>query len=375
MLEKALYQNFVAAFEHDSERVRRADYEPHCCALDIEHSIFLSSKQNNLYKVSVMKIVGDIKKLALEKKPHECFLKKDLKISWTDSISKDIYISTGTKSEVVISPKSESVITACKGEISDKDSECEVDEFAGRKESSEVFELQAKHFETEGIQEEATTSYGISIHGRGESCNTTDGTLTTKDLFGNVSDDDEYFLDELLNIDNDSGISSEQGHSANKMDTSEGQNGNYTCITTLSEPSITLTHSQAAESNALLSSSTNSSKPEAPKIVYFWEREDYRPEVKVQEPLMPHHSVSTSNIKSRHHSEGKHAAIHCSSHVSTKMAYSKVVKPNIHCSSHVSTKMAHSKVVKPNHVLNNAALHRHHAGKHERKPHHSHPSR
>ncbi|XP_025087537.1 ATP-dependent DNA helicase Q5-like [Pomacea canaliculata] len=73
MLEKALYENFVEAFQHDLEQVRTADCESRCCALDLEHEIFLSAKQANMYKVSITKLVRDVKKLSSEKMPHPCF--------------------------------------------------------------------------------------------------------------------------------------------------------------------------------------------------------------------------------------------------------------------------------------------------------------
>jgi hypothetical protein len=73
LMEKALYENFVAAYQNDLDRARSADHEPRCCALDLEHEVFLSSKQAVMYKVSIMKIVSDLRKQTQEKQPHPCF--------------------------------------------------------------------------------------------------------------------------------------------------------------------------------------------------------------------------------------------------------------------------------------------------------------
>ncbi|KAL8598755.1 hypothetical protein ACOMHN_033319 [Nucella lapillus] len=73
MLEKSLYENFVSAFQNDTERVGGAEYEPRCCALDLEHEVFMTSKKAMMYKASIMKVVSQIRKLSQDKTPHDCF--------------------------------------------------------------------------------------------------------------------------------------------------------------------------------------------------------------------------------------------------------------------------------------------------------------
>lgn len=75
MIEKALYENFVAAFAHDDKQIGGRDYVPRTCALDMEHNIFLSSKMAATYKSSVMKLVSETRKLTQIKTAHSCFSK------------------------------------------------------------------------------------------------------------------------------------------------------------------------------------------------------------------------------------------------------------------------------------------------------------
>ncbi|ESP03659.1 hypothetical protein LOTGIDRAFT_171190 [Lottia gigantea] len=70
MLEKGLYQNFITYYEEDSDKLRSRDYEPRCCALDLEHKIFKSNKIAVMYKSSVMKTVSEIRRLTREKELH-----------------------------------------------------------------------------------------------------------------------------------------------------------------------------------------------------------------------------------------------------------------------------------------------------------------
>ncbi|BFZ15213.1 hypothetical protein BsWGS_18251 [Bradybaena similaris] len=75
MIEKSLYENFVAAFADDSRRIKNRDYEPRTCAIDVEYSIFTSNKLATMYKSCVMKLVSETRKLTQSKTAHSCFLK------------------------------------------------------------------------------------------------------------------------------------------------------------------------------------------------------------------------------------------------------------------------------------------------------------
>ncbi|XP_012944808.2 ATP-dependent DNA helicase Q5 [Aplysia californica] len=89
MIEKAFYGNFVAAFSEDSELVKRRDYEPRTCAIDAEYTAFQSAKSAVLYKSTVMKLVGEARKLTLTNKPLDCFTQSESKADSDMSISED----------------------------------------------------------------------------------------------------------------------------------------------------------------------------------------------------------------------------------------------------------------------------------------------
>ncbi|CAG5114641.1 unnamed protein product [Candidula unifasciata] len=77
MIEKSLYENFVAAFAEDSRRIAGRDYEPRTCAINMEYHTFTSNKLAPMYKSSIMKIVSEIRKLSHSKSAHSCFRKTD----------------------------------------------------------------------------------------------------------------------------------------------------------------------------------------------------------------------------------------------------------------------------------------------------------
>ncbi|RUS90125.1 hypothetical protein EGW08_002092 [Elysia chlorotica] len=74
MLEKALYENFVAAFTENDKRIVNREVESRDCALNAEHEAFLSSKLATSYKSSIMKLVSEARKLTQSHTPHPCFL-------------------------------------------------------------------------------------------------------------------------------------------------------------------------------------------------------------------------------------------------------------------------------------------------------------
>ena len=73
MLEKALYENFVAAFSDDDKRIINREVECKDCALGAEYEAFVSSKLATSYKSSILKLVSEARKLTQSKKPHPCF--------------------------------------------------------------------------------------------------------------------------------------------------------------------------------------------------------------------------------------------------------------------------------------------------------------
>ena len=62
LIEGALKANFQHFYRDIPHRLSAADYEPRCSAIDAEYEVFRTSKMANLYKVSVMKVVNEVKK-------------------------------------------------------------------------------------------------------------------------------------------------------------------------------------------------------------------------------------------------------------------------------------------------------------------------
>ena len=73
MLEKALYENFVAAFSEEGKRIINREVESRECALNAEHEAFVSSKLATSYKSSILKLVSEARKLTQSHTPHPCF--------------------------------------------------------------------------------------------------------------------------------------------------------------------------------------------------------------------------------------------------------------------------------------------------------------
>ncbi|GFN74674.1 ATP-dependent DNA helicase q5-like [Plakobranchus ocellatus] len=72
MLEKAFYENFVAAFK-EHKRIVNREIESRDCALNAEHEVFLSSKLAASYKSSIMKLISEARKLTQTCTSHPCF--------------------------------------------------------------------------------------------------------------------------------------------------------------------------------------------------------------------------------------------------------------------------------------------------------------
>ena len=76
MIEDALRQNFVTYHEGNSVKMAACDYEPRICAIDTEHGIFRSNKLLNIYKVNVMKMTGEIRRMTKDKTLHSSLMPK-----------------------------------------------------------------------------------------------------------------------------------------------------------------------------------------------------------------------------------------------------------------------------------------------------------
>ena len=304
MMEKALYENFVAAFEHDSERIGGADYEPRCCALDIEHETFLTSKQAMMYKVSIMKVVSEIRKLTQGKTPHVCFSKVRSEIdggektedgSWQleedcggdeavskkalkdvcdiplPSLSSSFFgLSSSPKSTLLPSPpgdKAESSEAGFAARCDTKESRVTsstetttatttiTDTVNSGSSSpalvqpdSDVVNLPTDDICAELVVADTGTGDKITNPHYGQTGGTINN-LSFQDLFGDDCDDDDDMSKSALVVD-DSGISSEQA-SINGASESTASNGD---------------------------GEVSKSSTAVPKIVYFWEREDYKPD-------------------------------------------------------------------------------------------------
>ncbi|XP_064637483.1 ATP-dependent DNA helicase Q5-like isoform X2 [Lineus longissimus] len=76
LLEDALKSNYMTYFEGNSSKLACADYEPRCCAIDMEYDIFKVNKLLNIYRAGIMKKVGEIKKLTENREIHEMMIPK-----------------------------------------------------------------------------------------------------------------------------------------------------------------------------------------------------------------------------------------------------------------------------------------------------------
>nr|KAG5711589.1 hypothetical protein BaRGS_016771 [Batillaria attramentaria] len=290
MLEKTLYENFVAAFQHDSDRIRGAEYEPRCCALDVEHKVFLSSKQATMYKVSVMKMLSDTRKLTQDKTPHECFSKTPPLPSLPDDTATDG--SEGEKLSVQVNGWSNCPSGFYK-ESSRQDAVGVTSQSSGmdvdiESEAVSTFSVQGSGLAGVDSQPDAVSTF--SDHGvpstavPSTSCATVETSslaqdstgvcvndkISITDLFGEDSDDDEVAAqDKVSSNEEDSGFfSSEHGQAV-----AAGVVVNCSLAQTLAS-----SMPQSAPSATTSAAASCSVQPDKPKIVYFWEREDYRPE-------------------------------------------------------------------------------------------------
>ena len=116
MLEKNLYENFVAFYEKDFERISARDFEPRCCAIEVEHGLFQAHKIANIYKTSVMRTVSEIKKYTQENKLHSCLLPRSESVtsSTNGAELKQTSLSLCTKQESDIGtlPKNKNVLSS-----------------------------------------------------------------------------------------------------------------------------------------------------------------------------------------------------------------------------------------------------------------------
>ena len=116
MLEKNLYENFVAFYEKDFERISARDFEPRCCAIEVEHGLFQAHKIANIYKTSIMRTVSEIKKYTQENKLHSSLLPRSESVtsSTNGAELKQTSLSLCTKQESDIGtlPKNKNVLSS-----------------------------------------------------------------------------------------------------------------------------------------------------------------------------------------------------------------------------------------------------------------------
>ncbi|XP_076467711.1 ATP-dependent DNA helicase Q5-like [Babylonia areolata] len=311
MLEKSLYENFVSAFQHDSERVQGAEFEPRCCALDLEHGAFVGSKQAMMYKVSVMKLVSDIRKLSQDHTPHDCFStprppahssddngavsaaedpstgRREMEIfddseedgadmqgrsGDEDAVSGsdgDGYSAVRTspfiKASQLCDSRNEGSDTVCSANAegrprSQRDSAAvegaSISSSAAGKETDSDFSQSPAGSSEEAVGGEVPTgSPATPVKHEEPPASSSTHTMSLQDLFGDDSDEEDSA--ERAGMEEDSGISVKQSSGSGTRNTGEGSNS----------------ASDVSGENA-----DSAVKKAVPRIVYFWEREDYQPE-------------------------------------------------------------------------------------------------
>ncbi|XP_033743385.1 LOW QUALITY PROTEIN: ATP-dependent DNA helicase Q5-like [Pecten maximus] len=76
MLEKALKDNFCKYYQDVPHKLVGQDYEPRCCAIDLEYDLFKVNKMANIYKAAVMRTTNEIKKCTSSKDLHVALVQK-----------------------------------------------------------------------------------------------------------------------------------------------------------------------------------------------------------------------------------------------------------------------------------------------------------
>lgn len=76
MLTSALHSNYTSFYKDIPSKMAAQDYEPKCCAIDVEYSVFKSSKAANLYKAAIMSKCNEIKKMTGSKELHPALVLK-----------------------------------------------------------------------------------------------------------------------------------------------------------------------------------------------------------------------------------------------------------------------------------------------------------
>jgi hypothetical protein len=76
MLTTALYSNYTTYYKDIPSKMAAADYEPNCCAIDLEYNVFKTSKATNLYKAAIMSKSNEIKKITSTKELHQSLVPK-----------------------------------------------------------------------------------------------------------------------------------------------------------------------------------------------------------------------------------------------------------------------------------------------------------
>lgn len=94
MLTTALHSNYTSYYKDIPAKMAAQDYEPKCCAIDLEYEIFKSSKAANLYKASVFSRCGEIKRTTSGKELHKTLIPK-----WSGDATSDLSPKEETSAE------------------------------------------------------------------------------------------------------------------------------------------------------------------------------------------------------------------------------------------------------------------------------------
>ncbi|XP_071950989.1 ATP-dependent DNA helicase Q5-like isoform X2 [Antedon mediterranea] len=89
LLEKALKQNYETFYESMPDQLAASEWEPQCCAIDGEHSMFKISRHVNMYKAKLFSLTNEIKKSTKNNELHPLLHPKDDSISCSKSIYED----------------------------------------------------------------------------------------------------------------------------------------------------------------------------------------------------------------------------------------------------------------------------------------------
>ena len=230
MLEDALRNNYSKYYAGNTVKIAASDYEPRCCAIDLEYEVFQGSKLANIYKVNVMKKTREIK---------QCSQSEELHISLYPKMNHGVGLPSSSSEKSEEKDKYPGLVTASQLlslKMQDREDQGHV--------SSDLDPLREGEHLSNGIDHSTDPSYSGQGHGYSGQGHDPDDLGSTPTRDENVySDDDDNTRTSLTN---------NNAHNSDQSDRNE--------------------HNTNSGSNDITKESAPVISKVVPKITYFFER-------------------------------------------------------------------------------------------------------